>query len=184
MKDDRLEQGRGSHARRLPEETLRKRYGLDSRIEPDGRLGAPWLGAKAIGCLSRARHCPPSEPAPKRPRVLERRGGDLKVSRVAANVAKFHILDTLAAMVSGGGTAIRFAAAHRGKTQQPSSARRCSAAQFSPLEAEEVKKVAVWIGASGPGITNNRELPDICMQHLLEALGTSAHRGFGDIMFT
>lgn len=39
-----------------------------------------------------------------------------------------------------------------------------------PFEADEVKKVVVRVGTSGAGITNNREIPDICMQHMVAVM--------------
>ncbi|MDB6128076.1 MAG: MmgE/PrpD family protein [Verrucomicrobia bacterium] len=39
-----------------------------------------------------------------------------------------------------------------------------------PFEAGEVKKVVVRVGTSGAAITNNREMPDICMQHMVAVM--------------
>jgi 2-methylcitrate dehydratase PrpD len=42
--------------------------------------------------------------------------------------------------------------------------------QRRPFEASEVKSVVVRVGTSGAGITNNREMPDICMQHMVAVM--------------
>ncbi len=39
-----------------------------------------------------------------------------------------------------------------------------------PFEADEVRKVVVRVGTSGAKITNNREMPDICMQHMVAVM--------------
>jgi len=35
---------------------------------------------------------------------------------------------------------------------------------------QDVEKVTVRVGTSGAGITNNREMPDICMQHMVAVM--------------
>lgn len=39
-----------------------------------------------------------------------------------------------------------------------------------PFEADEVQKVVVRVGTSGASIINNRDMPDICMQHMVAVM--------------
>lgn len=42
--------------------------------------------------------------------------------------------------------------------------------QKRQFHADEVDKVVVRVGTSGAGITNNRDMPDICMQHMVAVM--------------
>lgn len=42
--------------------------------------------------------------------------------------------------------------------------------QKRAFTADDVQKVVVRVGTSGAGITNNREMPDICMQHMVAVM--------------
>jgi 2-methylcitrate dehydratase PrpD len=86
--------------------------------------------------------------------------------------ATHHVLDTIAAMTSGtelapGRVALAFA---RTYNETVSTVVGSKLLKRQPLDADQVKQVTVRTATSEAALVDNREMPDICLQHMIAVM--------------